>query len=103
MLYNPMDLSRVDQLIPEISVTDLVLSQAPENYTSTRVIVDSPAYFKKLSAIIRDTSRETLQGYFMLQAILRWSSRLHDDFNRPLREFTNPLLGLDEEAREDRW
>ncbi|GME64811.1 putative endothelin-converting enzyme protein [Neofusicoccum parvum] len=101
--YNPKPFSEVDELVEGISMSKLINAFIPAGYTPDQVIVQTPDYYPQLSTILKNTSSEVLQGYFQWQLIDSWNGRLHPDYNRPLRVFTNQLNGQPEDASRERW
>jgi endothelin-converting enzyme len=60
-------------------------------------------YYKKVSNIIRSTSRETLHDYFEWRLIATWIDRLHKSYSAPLRRFNNVMVGREPDVLADRW
>lgn len=101
--YNPMPIAEADELLPEISFSQLFKALAPSNYTVKDVIVTSPDYFKNISSIVKETSTETMNAYLEWVLIQSWASRLSDKINAPYRRLQNELQGKDPEASAERW
>lgn len=93
----------MDELVSQISISQLLNAFIPAGYEPDQVIVYTPDYFPQLSDILNDTSMEVVKGYFQWQLIDRWNDRLHRDFNRPIRIFKNQLNGKPENAVPERW
>ena len=101
--YNPMNLDQVKGLLPQLSVRYLVSTLAPVDFKPGKLIVGSPSYLKALSGILRETSAEALQAYFVWKTVQGYAYRIEDDALKPLKRFNNELLGKDADASEERW
>lgn len=101
--YKPTDVSQVDAMVPEFSVTDFLVQQAPKDYKVKTVILSDTYYFGNLSSIIKETPRATLHAYFRWNVLRGWYGRLHKDYTRPSRVFNNQLAGRDDDAISARW
>ena len=101
--YNPMNLDQIKDLIPQLSVQYLISTLAPADFKPEKLIVGSPSYLKSLSEILRETSAETLQAYFVWKTVQSYAYRVEDDALKPLKRFNNELLGKDPDASEERW
>lgn len=101
--YNPMNLDQIKGLLPQLSVEHLISTLAPADFKPEKLIVGSPSYLKALSEILRGTSAETLQAYFVWKTVQAYAYRIEDDALKPLKRFNNVLLGKDPDASEERW
>ena len=101
--YNPRTIKETENLLPEISFSDIISSLAPSGYKNDRLIVGSPSYMESLSRILSETSRETVQLFFKWKIIQSFADSIEDPKIRPLRELSNQLDGKDPQATEDRW
>lgn len=81
----------------------LKASLAPAGYTADRIIVGSPSYLKAVASILKNTSPETLQAYFVWKTVQQYAYRIEDDALKPLIRFNNELQGKDPDATEERW
>lgn len=101
--YNPMDLDSIKGLLPQLSVQYMLSSLAPANFKPEKLIVGSPSYLRALSGILRETSTEALQAYFVWKTVQAYAYKTEDDALKPLKRFNNELLGKDADASEERW
>lgn len=67
--YNPVPISNLTDAIPEINFDVYFASFTPRNYPN-RVILTSTTYPASLSAILKETSRDTLEAYLETRAAL---------------------------------
>jgi endothelin-converting enzyme len=91
--YNPMSLKNADLLTPQIQLAKIIDKLAPSDYTTERLIVGSPSYMKNLTEILSNTSRETLQTYFIWKVIQAFASEIEADEIKPYTRFVNKLQG----------
>ena len=101
--YNPMNLDQIKSLLPQLSVQYLISTLAPADFEAKKLIVGSPSYLRALSAILRETSAEALQAYFVWKTVQAYAYKIEDDALKPLKRFNNELLGKDPDASEERW
>ena len=101
--YNPMNLDQIRALLPQLSVQYVISTLAPADFKSDKLIVGSPSYLKALSEILRETSAETLQAYFVWKTVQAYAYEIEDDALKPLKRFNNELSGKDPDASEERW
>ena len=101
--YNPMDLDQIKELLPQVSVQYLISTLAPANFRPDKLIVGSPSYLRALAEILRGTSAEALQAYFVWKTVQTYAYKVEDDALKPLKRFNNELLGKDPDASEERW
>ena len=101
--YNPMNLDQIKGLLPQLSVQYLISTLAPVGFKPKKLIVGSPSYLKALSGILRETSAEALQAYFVWKTVQAYAYTIEDDALKPLKRFNNELLGKDPDASEERW
>ena len=101
--YNPMNFDQVKGLLPQISLQHLISKLAPADFKPEKLIVGSPSYLQALSDILRETSVETLQAYFVWKTVQAYAYKIEDDALKPLKRFNNRLLGKDPDASEERW
>lgn len=101
--YNPMNLDQIKGLLPQLSVQYLVSTLAPADFKPAKLIVGSPSYLEALPEILRGTSAEALQAYFVWKTVQAYAYRVEDDALKPLKRFNNELLGKDSDASEERW
>ncbi|KAE9969755.1 hypothetical protein EG328_006686 [Venturia inaequalis] len=81
-------LAELDKVIPQISISKLFKAQAPAGYTIV-TINGKMAYLKRLSTILRSTSREVLHAYFQTSIIRTFAPRLDKMYYQPLTQFRN--------------
>jgi len=93
----------MDKLVPEISISAVLKAQVPAGYAIKTVLDSDPNYFKSISSIIKSTPRETIHAYFQSRLIASWAGRLHKDFTKPSRVFSNQMAGRDPNAESERW
>ena len=56
-----------------------------------------------MASILKDTSPETLQAYFVWKTVQQYAYKIEDSALKPLLRFNNELKGKDEDAKEERW
>lgn len=101
--YNPMTLDQIEELLPQVSVRYLISNLAPANFEPEKLIVGSPSYLRALAEVLRGTSVEALQAYFVWKTVQTYAYKVEDDALKPLKRFNNELLGKDPDASEERW
>ena len=101
--YNPMTLDQIEELLPQVSVRYLISTLAPANFEPEKLIVGSPSYLRVLAEVLRGTSAEALQAYFVWKTVQTYAYTVEDDALKPLKRFNNELLGKDPDASEERW
>jgi endothelin-converting enzyme len=101
--YNPLSFAEAESLLPQLSLNSVVSSLAPQNYSPGRIIVGSPSYLERLSAILEESTAETLQAYFVWKTVQRYAYEIEDEALKPLLRFNNELHGKDPDALEERW
>jgi endothelin-converting enzyme len=88
-----MSLKKADLLTPQIQLAKVINGLAPSDYTTDRLIIGSPNYMKNLTEILSNTSRETLQTYFIWKVIQAFASEIEADEIKPYTRFANKLQG----------
>lgn len=101
--YNPRSLAEVESLLPQLSVESVISSLAPHGFLPDRIIVGSPSYLETLSAILEESTVETLQAYFVWKAVQTYAYEVEDKALKPLKRFNNELQGKEPDALEERW
>ncbi|KAL9129346.1 MAG: hypothetical protein Q9217_002184 [Psora testacea] len=101
--YNPLTFEETRTLLPQLSMQHLISSLAPHAPQPPRVIVGSPLYLKTLAWVLKETSAETLQAYFVWKAVQAYAYKVEDNALKPLKRFNNEIQGKDPDATEDRW
>lgn len=101
--YNPMTLTELDALLPQISFKYIVSQLAPKGYFPNKVIVGSPGYMTALARLLSTSRKETLQAFLVWKAVQQYEDKVQDRSVQPLRAFNNQLRGLDPSAKEERW
>ena len=101
--YNPLTLDDTKALLPQLSIKHLISSLAPSGYSPNKLIVGSPSYLQAVSRLLEETSRETLQAYFVWKTVQAYAYEVEDDALKPLKRFDNELQGKDPDASEERW
>lgn len=101
--YNPMKLDEVRSLIPQLSIQYIIAGLAPPGFSTNRIIVGSSSYLKALSHVLKTTSAETIQAYFVWKIVQRYAEKIEDIALKPLLRFNNQLQGKDPDATQERW
>lgn len=101
--YNPHSLAQVNDLIPQLSIENIISSLGPQGYLPDKIIVESPTYLTSLSTLLQETSVETLLAYFVWKTVQAYANRIKDDALKPLWRFNNQLQGKEPDATEERW
>ena len=101
--YNPMTVSEVGALLPQISFEYIISQLGPKGYSPTKIIVGSPAYMTALAKLLSIVDKETLQAFLVWKAVQHLEEKVEGTSLKPLRAFNNQLRGLDPSAKEERW
>ena len=101
--YNPMTPEEVNALLPNLSVSSIVSQYAPAGCKPQKYIVASPSYLEGVTDILKSTTAEALQAYFVWKAVQTYSYKVEDDALKPLKRFNNKLQGKDLDSEEERW
>ncbi|KAL8831777.1 MAG: hypothetical protein Q9191_000663 [Dirinaria sp. TL-2023a] len=101
--YNPMKLDEVRSLIPQLSIQYIIAGLAPPGFSTDRIVVGSPSYLKALSHVLKTTSTEAIQAYFVWKTVQRYADKVEDIALKPLLRFNNQLQGKDPDATQERW
>jgi endothelin-converting enzyme len=88
-----MSLKDASSLTPQIQLSSIINKLAPSDYTPDRLIIASPSYMKNLTKILSNTSRETLQTYFIWKVVQAFASEIEADEIKPYTRFSNKLQG----------
>jgi endothelin-converting enzyme len=88
-----MSLTDADKLTPQIHLSKVINSLAPQDFRTDRIIVMSPQYMKDLANILSNTSKDVLRTYFWWKAIQAFSSVVESDAIKPYTRFANELQG----------
>ena len=99
--YNPMNYTEVEELLPQIPVSNLVKKRSPKYLPAGKLIVQSPAYMKGLSNMLKDTPEDTLDLYFRWKIIMGYYDSVISDATKPIRSFFNRLGGRSTDP--ERW
>ena len=86
-----------------LTLSLLQATLAPSGYTTDRIIVGSPSYLTAVTSILKSTSPETLQAYFVWKTVQHYAYKIKDDALKPLLRFNNELQGKDPDVTEERW
>jgi endothelin-converting enzyme len=97
-----MPSSNVDNLVPQISITNFLKAQVPRGYDVRDIIVTDHLYYGSISAILTNTPRSVLHAFFQWHIINTFADKLSRDVNKPWRTFREQLDGLAEFTPE-RW
>ena len=100
--YNPRSLQETQALLPELSFQRIISSKKPDRLPD-KLIVGSPAYLKAVSAVLRRSTKQTVQLYLFWKVVQAYGSEVESDAIKPLKRFDNVLRGKDPEASEERW
>ena len=101
--YNPLTFDETLHILPQLSLEHLVSVFAPTAPSPSKIIVGSPHYLQTLAQVLRETSAETLQAYFVWKTVQMYAYKIEDDAVKPLKRFNNELQGKDPDATEERW
>ncbi|KAK0628775.1 hypothetical protein B0T17DRAFT_614650 [Bombardia bombarda] len=103
-IYNPMSLSSASRLVPELGLEYYILSNVPANYTPDQVIVWSPRHLTKLSTLLFDTPRETVDDYIIWDTIRDYSRAvIAPEVMEPWIQLQKKVKGADPEELNNRW
>ncbi|KAL8932397.1 MAG: hypothetical protein Q9211_006338, partial [Gyalolechia sp. 1 TL-2023] len=101
--YNPRSLAQVGNLLPQLSVPDLLSTLAPSGFVPKKVIVRSPSYIKALALQLDKATPETIRAYLVWKTVQAYVDTIEDEALLPLKRFNNELQGKDPDTSEDRW
>jgi endothelin-converting enzyme len=100
--YNPRTLKEAEAYNSEISLKH-ILNTFAADYTPTKIIVGSPEYLKKLSKILKSSSRNTIKTYLVWKVVQSWGGAVEDPAVQPLLRFRNKLQGKAPDVKQERW
>ncbi|QDS78081.1 hypothetical protein FKW77_003728 [Venturia effusa] len=101
--YNVTSITDIQKMVPEIDVGKLVDELKPAAYTPKFILNSDYLFVGNVSAILKSTPREVLQGYMQYLIIDNYVSRLDSDYRLPVIVFKNSLAGRDPFIRSERW
>ena len=101
--YNPMTPEEADALNPNLSISSIVSSLTPPGCKPSKYIIGAPSYLEGVSHILKSTSAEALQAYFVWKTVQTHAYKVEDDVLKPLKSFNNELQGKGPDAAEERW
>ena len=101
--YNPMTPEEANALLPNLSIASIVSQYSPSGCEPRKYIIESPSYLEGVTEILKSTSAETLQAYFVWKTVQTYAYKVEDDALKPLKRFNNKLQGKDLDAEEERW
>ena len=91
--YNIMKPNDTDTIIPLVGFHEVVKALAPASYTPDRVMISFPEILKNITREIENTSKETIQTWFVWTMILSRYGDLRSEDVDPIRIFMNQLEG----------
>jgi endothelin-converting enzyme len=100
--YNPRTLKEAEAYNSEISLKH-ILDIFASDYTPSKIIVGSPEYLKKLSKILKSSSRNTIKTYLVWKVVQSWGGAVEDPAVQPLLRFRNKLQGKAPDVKQERW
>jgi endothelin-converting enzyme len=100
--YNPRTLNEAEAYNSEISIKH-ILDTFASGYTPSKIIVGSPDYLKKLSKILKSSSRDTIKTYLVWKVVKAWAGFVEDPAVTPLLHFSNKLQGKAPDVKQERW
>ena len=100
--YNQVTIDEAEAWVPQISLRDLIERQLP-GYSSDKIIVESPEHIKTISTLLQESTRETIQAYFVWKTVQAHGPKIIDGALKPLLKLNNLLLGREAESIEERW
>ncbi|KAI0996094.1 Neprilysin [Podosphaera aphanis] len=92
-----------DRVDVTISLSKIVNSLTPQEFTAQNLIIASPNYMKNLTDILNRSSREIVQTYFIWKCIQSFSLIVEAHELKPYSRFMNELQGKDPDSVPDRW
>ena len=101
--YNKLNISALEDLLPQISLPRLVKNLGPPDYTVDSVVASSPKYLSKLHFLLQMTKNEILEGFLVWKTIQQYADRIADPALKPLKDFNTKLKGSRVEQPSDRW
>jgi len=101
--YNPVPIDNLTAQLPQVDFPEYFAAFTPRNFPNT-VILTSVTYPSSLSAILNETSAETLEGYLVTRAALVLAPYLGYDTEawKAVRSLEERLKGLKKGAIGDR-
>ncbi|TFY55841.1 hypothetical protein EVJ58_g7996 [Rhodofomes roseus] len=101
--YNPVPVDNLTAQLPQIDFPEYFAAFTPRNFPNT-VILTSVTYPSSLSAILNETTAETLEGYLVTRAALALAPYLGYDTEawKAVRSLEERLKGLKKGAVGDR-
>lgn len=101
--YNPLSLEEASKLTPQLDLVSIINELSPKDVKVERVIAMAPQYQKDLANTLSNTSKQTLQTYFMWKAVQSLSTYIQADVVVPYKRFSNELAGKDPDSEPERW
>ncbi|RIA98623.1 hypothetical protein C1645_749393 [Glomus cerebriforme] len=103
--YNNQTIVSLNRLSPSFLWSQYISSLLPPTSVGfpSRIILTSNKYFKDLSKLVNETPTETLQLYFIWQAIYTYADNLSENFRAPIRKLRAKIRGTDETVKPKRW
>lgn len=88
-----MSFNQTAALVPEIGLDYVLRELVPANYSIDRMLTTFPNTIKRLSQVLRSTTKQTMQAFFVWQTTVAFSNGIEADEIRPYKEFLNRLNG----------
>ena len=101
--YNPKTPKQISALLPNLSISSIVSEYVSPGCKPNKYIVGSPQYLEGVTDLLKSTSPEALQAYFVWKTVQKYAYKVEDDALKPLKRFDNKLQGKDPDAAEERW
>jgi endothelin-converting enzyme len=103
--YNNQTVVSLNRLSPSFLWSQYISSLLPPTTDGfpSRIILTSNKYFEDLSNLVKETPTETLQLYFIWQAIYTYADNLSENFRAPIRKLRAKIRGTDETVKPRRW
>ncbi|KAK2806127.1 hypothetical protein FQN51_008081 [Onygenales sp. PD_10] len=101
--FPKVPLSEAQKLIPQLSLEKVISTRAPEGYEAKEIVVPAPWYLEQVSALLAESSADTVLSYLKWKVIQYFSGSIEDPKILEYRRFNNELEGKDPDAFGERW
>ena len=102
LYYNEFSIVEIEALITSIHMENLIERQYPR-YLPNKIIVESPGYLRVVTRLLTESTRETIQAYFVWKVVQAHGPKIISEAVKPLLRLNNQLEGRKAEIVEERW
>jgi len=88
-----LTLDEAAELLPILGLHKLIPSLIPPGADPNKIKIVYPDVVREIAAIVMETSKETLQVYFMWRALYNFAHDIYSRENNAIRRFYNFING----------